>query len=260
MQKKQEIVLNHGFNCRDLGGYQTTTGMMVKSKALIRAGYLTDLDAADQTLLYDYGVRTIIDLRSPREVEKYPDQFDSRTRYLKIPILTQDFTESTENVRNLKGRLTNKKAGFQQMTRTYDYLVADSGSQAAYHQFFLTLLELPSEGTLFHCSTGKDRTGMVTMLLLKLLGVPDQTIKSDYLLSNQLSALRVNDRLNEAKAVKNNAAYLQAIFDLSTVRDAYFDQVMTAIMGRYGGVAAYFENQLGLSESAMLKLREKFLE
>lgn len=259
VQNKQEIILKKGFNCRDLGGYLTLEHTKVKSRALIRAGYLSDLDAEDQAVLYNYGVRTIIDLRSPQEIESYPDQFDSRTHYLKIPILKQDLTESTISVRNLKDRLTNKKAGVHQMIQTYDQLIDSAEAQSAYHRFFLTLLELPTGGILFHCSTGKDRTGIITIFILKILKVPSEIIKSDYLLSNSLSSLRVNSRINEAKLVKNNRAYLQAIFDLSTVRETYFNQVISVITNKYGGFSAYFHNQLGLSESLMMKIREKFL-
>lgn len=94
MRHMQEINLKNAFNCRDLGGYQTRSGLMVQPKQLIRSGYLSDLDNSDQQALYNYGIRTIIDFRSPLEVRKYPDHYDSRTQYLKIPILKQDLTES----------------------------------------------------------------------------------------------------------------------------------------------------------------------
>lgn len=259
MHHTQEIILKNAFNCRDLGGYQTQNGLMVQPKRLIRAGYLSDLDINDQQILYRYGVRTIIDLRSPVEVREYPDHYDRRTQYLKIPILKQDLTESMTNVRNLAGKLTDKRAGFHQMMRIYDQLVTSDEVQQAYRQFFLTLLNANPGGILFHCSTGKDRTGIISILILAMLRVPDETLKTDYLRSNRFSAVRINNRLNEAKLASDNLAYLKSIFDLSTVREDYFQQAISMINDRYGGFDSYFHDQLGLDEAFLLQIRNKFL-
>ncbi|MFC6259560.1 tyrosine-protein phosphatase [Levilactobacillus fujinensis] len=260
MRVAQEIKLKNGFNCRDLGGYQTTSGRMVKAHKLIRAGYLSDLDSADQQVLDDYGVRTVIDLRSPMEILKYPDQLSGRSRYLRIPVSRQDLTESTANLRSLAGQLTDKRAGFQLMMRSYQQLIVNVEAQQAYRHFFQVLLSSASGGILFHCSSGKDRTGLLTILTLMMLGVPDDVVKADYLQSNWVSAIRVNDRLNEAKRVSGNLAYLQSIFDLSIVREAYFERVLSIINDQYGGIKSYCYEQLGLSEDDLTKLKELVLE
>ncbi|WP_143463616.1 tyrosine-protein phosphatase [Levilactobacillus enshiensis] len=260
MQLAQEIKLNNGFNCRDLGGYQTPNGLMTKHHRLIRSGYLSDLDSVDQKTLYDYGVRTVIDLRSPREVTTYPDRLGSGIRYLQISVSRKDLTESTANLRSLADQLTDKQAGFQLMMHSYRQLIDGMESQQAYHQFFKSLLNATPGGILFHCSSGKDRTGVLTALTLMILGISDKAIKADYLDSNWASAIRINNRLNGAKLVSDNLAYLQSIFDLSIVRDDYFDQMVAVINDQYGGIKAYCREQLRLNEDDLTKLKELFLE
>lgn len=259
MRHMQEINLKNAFNCRDLGGYQTRSGLMVQPKQLIRSGYLSDLDNSDQQALYNYGIRTIIDFRSPLEVRKYPDHYDSRTQYLKIPILKQDLTESMTNVKNLAGWLTDKWAGFHQMMRIYDQLIASDEVQRAYRQFFLTLVDANSGEILFQCSTGKDQTGIISILILVMLGVPEEVVKADYLCSNWFSAVRINNRLNKAKLVSDNLAYLKSIFDLSTVREDYFQQAVSMINDRYGSFDSYFHDRLGFDATLLLRMRKKFL-
>ncbi|WP_056997188.1 tyrosine-protein phosphatase [Secundilactobacillus collinoides] len=258
MKAGRGISLQRGFNCRDLGCYPTCDGLTVKAKRLIRAGYLSDLNFRDQKKLYDYGIRTVIDLRSPFEVRKFPDLIDNRIQYIKMPISNEDLTESTVNVRNLVGQLTDKKAGHHQMVQTYQRLLTDSTVWLSYRHFFLTLSKLSANGVLFHCSTGKDRTGILSIFILSILRVPEKAIMNDYLLSNECSSIRINNRLNEAKTVNNNPAYLQSIFDLSTVRKEYFELVIS-IINNYGGFDSFFHNQIGLSDAVLNQIRDNYL-
>lgn len=75
----------NGFNIRDLGGYKTKDGLTIQSHRLVRGGYLSELNKEDQLKLYNYGIRTIIDLRTPDEIQKYPDKYVSSTEYIKLP-------------------------------------------------------------------------------------------------------------------------------------------------------------------------------
>lgn len=256
MNGGQEIILQKGFNCRDLGGYRTSTGRTILPHKLIRAGYLSDLSLTDQVRLYVYGVRTIIDLRSPAERQQYPDRLDSRMRYLRLPILRQD---RTQNVQQLIGRFIDKQAGKRQMLALYQQLVVTAEAQQAYRQFFSVLGQKSTGGLLFHCSGGKDRTGVLTILLLKVLGVPADVIRADYLASNQASAVRINQRLNKTKLVSSRVADLQSVFDLSVVRPAYLDQIETLIQTRYGGFPAYLANQIGVTTAETEQLKKRYL-
>lgn len=261
MKNKRVINLENGFNFRDLGGYPAANGHTVKWHRLVRGGYLSALKRADQQKLFDYGIRTVIDLRTKEETVKYPDRLDYYPlRYFSLPILQQDLTDSSTNVRNLPGKISDEKAGLRQMRYVYDQLVISEEAQKAYRQFFLILLNSSSAGVLFHCSTGKDRTGIVAILLLALLGVPEAAIKQDYLLSNDFLIDRIKERLLTAARVDAHPAYLKSLLDISAVRGAYFDQVIHVINTQFGGFKAYFRNQLGLNVLSILNLRQNLLD
>ncbi|MCI1553214.1 MAG: tyrosine-protein phosphatase [Levilactobacillus sp.] len=255
----KEIRLKHGFNCRDLGGYNALGGASIKYGKLVRSGYLTELNAVDQKELYDYGIRTVIDLRSPREVTLYPDQLDCRIVYLKIPLSRQNLTDGETKFSELKGPLAERLTGFRQMMKGYQKLICSGEAQHAYRQFFDALLESPAGGVLFHCSTGKDRTGIITILLLKLLDIPINVIKQDYLLSNYFLSRRINERLVEARMINTQDAFLQSIFDVSSVREDYFNQVLMQIKQDYGGFDHYFHNQLNLHDEEVQLFKDRFL-
>lgn len=261
MRNQRVLHLKNGFNFRDLGGYEAAGGKTVKWHKLVRGSYLSDLKQGDQQKLYDYGIRTVIDLRTKEEAVKYPDRLDYYPlRYVSLPVLKQDLTDSSVNVRNLAGQVSDEKAGLHQMHYVYDQLVINEEAQEAYRRFFLTLLNYPSAGVLFHCSTGKDRTGIVAILLLALLGVPEAVIKQDYLMSNDCLLEHIKQRLMAAARIDAHPAYLKSLLDISAVRAAYFDQVVNLINKQFGGFKAYFQNQLGLNLFSILNLRQSLLD
>lgn len=261
MTENREINLTNAFNVRDLGGYSTTNGALVKKHRLIRGSYLSSLSFGDQQKLYNYGVRIIIDLRTPREMQKYPDHFNPSTRYIQIPILSTEMGDSVVRQLVFQNAFPNRDAGYQHMLRLYCQLIMNPEAQQAYRRFLLTLAQVGEiGGILFHCSTGKDRTGIATMIILRLLGADPAMIYQDYLLTNQLSALRINKRMNEARQINANPAYLKSIFDISTVQPAYYQFAEAVITYLYGNFDTYLHKQLGIDSNLVARLQKLFLD
>lgn len=261
MTENHEINLTNAFNVRDLGGYSTTNSAVIKKYRLIRGSYLSSLDFADQQKLYNYGVRIIIDLRTPREIQKYPDHFNPSTKYIKIPVLSAEMGDSVVRKLVFQGKFPNRDAGYQHMLRLYCQLIVNPEAQQAYRHFLHTLAQVGEiGGILFHCSTGKDRTGIAAFIILRLLGVDPAVICQDYLLTNQLSALRINKRMNEARQVSADPAYLKSIFDISTVQPVYYQFAEAVIKYLYGGFDNYLHKQLGVSNALVAKLQKLFLD
>ncbi|WP_367333328.1 tyrosine-protein phosphatase [Limosilactobacillus sp.] len=256
----KELNIANGVNIRDLGGYPTVDGTMVKKHQLIRSGYLSDLTYKDQRALYDYGVRTIIDLRTTAEVHQYPDRLLPTMKAIRVPILQERMGDAVVRKRVFKGPVNNPQAGFEHMLRLYLRLVASPEAQQSYHRFLTALATaLPNGGILFHCSTGKDRTGIAAMIVLHLLGVTPRAIRQDYLLTNELSAVRVNQRMSEARQVSVAPEYLKSIFDISTVRPLYYDFAMAAIKYLYGDFDSYAKKQLNVNDGLVKALRSNCL-
>lgn len=176
MQKiSQPLRLTGAKNIRDLGGYTTDTGARTKTHEFLRGDTLSNLTDEDCRLLIDYGVRCVIDLRSQDEVERSPDrlhQLYESIVYVNIPL--QDHVRAN--------RYTSEFP--PSMWQLYYWLLDDSGS--SFRQIFETIEQYTDSCILFHCAGGKDRTGLLAMLLLKLAGVDDETVIGDYSLSEKV--------------------------------------------------------------------------
>lgn len=175
MQKiSTPLPLSGAKNIRDLGGYRTENGLITKSHSFLRGDALHNLTDEDCGLLYDYGVRCVIDLRSFDEISREPDRLPllyKKISYVHIPV--QDHLRSNRYSEEFP----------PSMWQLYCWLLDDSRSE--FRNIFETITGYPDSCVLFHCSGGKDRTGMTAMLLLKLAGVEDETVIEDYAFSEK---------------------------------------------------------------------------
>lgn len=262
MCSKRILNLSGGFNFRDLGGYPAANARQVKWCKLVRSGYLSDLTDQDLQKLVDYGINLVIDLRSKSEVQSFPDRLNSHIKYINLPIFQDDQTESGASLKRIYQLYARSdQGGFQKMMRSYRKLITDPHAQQAYHHFFELLEKYGRDGgILFHCSAGKDRTGMCTMLLLAALGVDDKVIREDYLLTNPASKARIEWRRNEAKKMHLGRNFVQSVEDLASVRDEYYDQLVGMFNYQYGGIPQYLKNEIQLTKAQRQNLRKIYLD
>jgi protein-tyrosine phosphatase len=160
-------------NFRDLGGYRTADGRMVAWRTLFRADGLNKLTDADVAQLGELGLATVIDLRTLDEAEQrgsFPVERVPVT-YLGLPLT--DVLPATEELPDWK------EAAY--VAARYGAMVSEGGPMlTSAIQALATGDALPA---VMHCSAGKDRTGVLSALILAFLGVPDETIVADYTLS-----------------------------------------------------------------------------
>lgn len=258
----RHIEVSHSVNIRDLGGYPTVDGRTIKWHKLIRGGDLSELSVADQQTLVDYGITVAVDLRSNAERQKYPDQVPDQIKLMALPLFNDDETESRTTTQRLqKAYSSNPRSGYLRMLYAYRRLVVNEQPQKAYRQFFSYLEQYgTNETVLFHCSAGKDRTGMMTVLLLSVLGVNSEIIRRDYLLTNKFSVPRINHRIELAKKAHMNRSFIASLRDLSSVSIDYFDQAMTIINYEFGGIQAYLKDVVGLTDADCERLKDIYLE
>jgi protein-tyrosine phosphatase len=225
-------------NFRDLGGYRTTDGHQTAWRRLFRADGLHRLSPADQAQLIGLGVSTVIDLRTVDEAEqrgRFPvDQVP--VRYVDLPLT--DVLPSTEELPSWR------EAGY--VAQRYVEMVAQGAP--ALTRAFEVLGEAGSLPAVFHCSAGKDRTGVLSALILAFLGVPDETIVADYAIS-AAAMVRLLEHLKAeypeaAEEVERHApAVLQVMPEtmeefLATIRSRYgsYDE-LAGVLGVTGSVA-----------------------
>ena len=151
------LQLEGASNVRDLGGYPTANGRTC-FRRLLRGDHLSALTIKDKECIYDYGVRYVVDLRSRMECESRPDALIGwrDVQYCSIPMLDQI------NSSDFRGQIPDS------MGELYISLLEDSRAQLS--EVMRRILEAGDKGLLFHCTAGKDRTGVVAILMLNWPG------------------------------------------------------------------------------------------
>lgn len=165
------IPLAGSYNLRDIGGYETRDGHLVRSGVIFRSGNLDHLPRASQdALVTTYCVKTILDLRSLVERERYPDVFASSSRltYLALPLV--DTTLSIWQA---------------ELPERYHLLFLHCQEALKIILEAIAISDIP---LLLHCTAGKDRAGLIIALLLSIAGVPEADIAEDYALSENYLA------------------------------------------------------------------------
>ena len=252
-------------NTRDIGGIPAADGRYVKHARLLRSGALAGATERDlEVLLDDFGVRTVIDLRTEEERREKPDPEDGMegVRFEDAPVLNTA-TLGVTREGGIKGALKMLRAvqddPAQIMRDIYERMVLDEASQRGFASFFDDVLDTQEGTVLWHCTIGKDRAGLAAMLLLHVLGASPDDIMEDYLASNRfleshtqeimdaLAAHHLADRLDESVRVLNSAdpRFLQAALDV--------------IDREFGGLDAYVEKALGITDEKRDALRARYL-
>lgn len=167
------VELEGAFNFRDLGGYATKDGRTVRWRRLFRADGLHRLSAADLDKLAELGLATVIDLRTEQEVSErgrieWPTA-DLAYHHLPMMDVLPDRDEFAQW----------SEASF--VAERYAAMLSDA--RPALGEVFALLTNPASYPAVFHCAAGKDRTGILSALVLGLLGVPNEAIVADYALS-----------------------------------------------------------------------------
>lgn len=264
MTTNRSIKMDGGLNFRDLGGLPTIDGHTVKWHKLVRSAGLDKLTTADSQRLADYGVVADVDFRSKDERHKSPDQLPKGATYHFLPVFPDDDkTDSSASREELQARFSkDATAGHEHMLTVYRQMITLDTAQAAYRAFFQILLANtePDQAVLFHCTMGKDRTGIGAFLLLSALNVDPQVIKTDYLATNDAILPRVNDYLKQAQTSGQGSAFLANIRALSTVDSAYYDTATKLINTQYGGVQDYLRDVIGLTHKDRETLRALYLD
>jgi protein tyrosine/serine phosphatase len=215
-------------NVRDLGGYVTAAGGQTRWRAVLRADNLCQLTPAGGEALAADGVRTIIDLRNPRELALAAHPFAAgavaadRPAYRHLP-----FEDETDRVARALMDATETVPDL--------YRVMLDRNQARIAAIVEAVATAPEGGVVIHCHAGKDRTGLVSALLLALVGVPHQTIAEDYALSDTyLQPLYDDWRRDFADPVEWEREVRRWLTPVENML-----RVLAELEARHGGAAAF---------------------
>lgn len=230
-EQPRHIRLEGSYNTRDLGGYPAAGGKRVRSGLIYRSDDLSHLTATDLLIIEGLGLKTIIDFRGQHERREALNRIAPSVRS------ERRLAIDAGNMIDL-GKL-NVENGAEMMEAVNRSLV--NGAQRQYREFFELVSRPENLPALFHCSAGKDRTGLAAALLLSALGVEREVIYRDYLASAEYIAPKYAGRV-----VQNPG---QA--PLMTVQRSYLEAAFDEIDTRYGGVDNYLRKQLQVDVQAL---------
>jgi protein tyrosine/serine phosphatase len=159
-------------NARDLGGLLSAAGEQTARRRVVRADNLNRLAPAGVAALISYGVRTVIDLRDPRELERFPNPLaeapPQEVVFVNVPLISAAEWEAIKDPERM----------------AEGYVLTAKLSHANIARAIAAIAEASPGGVVIHCHAGKERTGIVAALLLSLAGVPDTTVADDWVASD----------------------------------------------------------------------------
>ncbi len=256
--------INNGHNFRDLGGYQAADGRTIKWRQLLRTGSLATLTDDDLTTLSQIPVTQDIDLRGQAEVRQMPDRVPETATYYHLPVFDEDETDASHSNEEIAKRMQEEGNGYRHMLTVYSRMATIPSAKRAFRQLFDRLLENQDGATIFHCTAGKDRTGMAAFLILSALGVSRETIQKDYLLTNQVTKdFREGWLAQMRKDLPQTPATDTLINnrrDLASVNIDYLNTAIATIEDHYGDVQHYLTDYLELTDDQLRQLRDRYLE
>ena len=236
------VPLQGCFNFRDLGGYPTRDGRTVKWRKLFRSDAIHHMTPDDaryvrQTL----GVTTVVDLRNTDEVQRdgRGPMAEASVQFYCIPFLEERGNDPPGPSEDPLVRL----AGI------YEWIFQNSGSLIA-----TALRKLAADGNLpavFHCTAGKDRTGVLAALILGILGVDDEEIMGDYILTNQ----RLDQLSGRLRAIPGNEDRPRESFQAPPKA---MEQFLATLRSGYGDATSYVRAH-GVAEATISRLRASLL-
>ncbi|MDO4798469.1 MAG: tyrosine-protein phosphatase [Coriobacteriales bacterium] len=286
--QSQSLGLQSVGNAHDLGGYRTSDGRTIRRGALLRSAVPVFANEDDRARLRDeLHVTTVLDFRMQMELDDAmvtggtagavagatqdrpaPHALEfAHTQHIRIldeeQFMSglQDPTRGRSQLSPMQLIIAAVNAGFVNDMMYVDFLEADAGKQG-YSAMFRALVAQPrDEALLFHCTQGKDRTGLAAMLILDTLGTDEQTILFDYLLTNEFNApLIERERQGLLSAGIAPDQLDRYMLGMDQVYPQTMHNAMAHLRDTYASVWGYVHDALGVSETEREQLRRKYLE
>ncbi len=250
-------------NLRDLGGWRTRDGGRVRAGLLYRSVDLGRLRDADLAAFGRLGVRTVYDLRTEAERVARPDRVPPGTRHVALDVLAGTLTAAPGRLmRALSDPATAGEAlgdgkGVAFIVGAYREFVRLDSARVGFGRLLSQLAAEVDRPALVHCTNGKDRTGWAIASLLMLLGVADDDVMREYLLSNTALAPMVQPMLDGFEAAGGDPDLLGPLVG---VREEYLEAALDEMRVRHGSIEAYALHGLRLDEPTVIALRAAFVE
>lgn len=259
---ERKLPFDGAHNFRDLGGYATRDGRHVRWGKVFRADHLAELTDADLGYMEQLGIRLVCDFRGKEEVAEKPNRLPSTNPPIQI---NPDILGTAMMPGEIQAAIMNGNPDgldFSQLLIDGNRSMVTK-SLEQYRELFRRLSSEETVPLLFHCTAGKDRTGVGAALILLALGVPEETVMWDYLLTEFYTKDRVeqmiaNTRASTPEFAKANIDF-EAVRPIMSVRREFLQAAFDGIHEEYGNVDRYMEEAMQLSKTMRESLCERLL-
>lgn len=248
---QRNIGLEGSPNFRELGGISTPDGRSVKAGMLFRSGTISRLNQSDLDKFAVTRIQTVIDFRSDYEISRDPDHYPEALSIDRVHAPIGSMGE--EGLKSFMKALQDPS--FDEAKAEQLMIIANKGFVESIRDFEPLFDRLKKgERILFHCSAGKDRTGLAGAMVLYVLGADQETIMEDFLRSNE-NRMKSNGDSGSAFGIP-----AEKIAFLSGVKPSYLKAAFTEIEQKYGSMDSMLLEEFGLDELTKSKIRSHYLQ
>lgn len=259
MPETNQPQLQGASNFRDLGGYMSGDGRRVRRGCVFRSGHLAQLTVEDFAVLRQLGIGTVIDLRSEHEMRSQPSHWPED---LAIERINPDIQPALHAANMKMKAVLQREPTPAGMYKMVDVVYQDiPGACGPAFKRLADLLLASNAAVMFHCTNGRDRTGIMATVLLHLLGVSRDDILADYMLTNELldieGGIGLNGRILSAAFGFDVSDDMVRI--MNTAHERNIDTLFDTVATRYGSVEGYAK-AFGVDAAQQERLRQRLLE
>ncbi|WP_430333585.1 tyrosine-protein phosphatase [Rhodococcus sp. ACT016] len=251
-------------NLRDIGGYRTRDGASIRFGRYYRSTDLSKITVDDAPRLADLGLVTVFDLRTHSEREAAPDRVPPSAREVPLDVLADKALrsvpaqmQSVMSDPSVAVSMLGDNRAIEYFLGSYRDFVTLPSAIASYRTLFTDLAARDTLPALVHCTTGKDRTGWATASLLLLLGVDEDDVFDEYLLTNTQLLPAFESVFDKFTAAGGDPELLKQVLG---VRPEYLHAALAEMRASFGSIEGYFADGLGIGAEGQQAIRDHLLQ
>jgi len=249
-------------NLRDLGGYKTSDGKTIATGKIYRSNQLSNIPPDDMQKLATLHLKNAYDLRTEEERKKRPEELPKGVNYIVLDVLADSPHAGPAMLEKLMAdpKRANKELGGGKIEAafqsSYREFISLPSAKTGFRKLYVDLGDSIQVPAVFHCTTGKDRTGWAAAAFLTLMGVPRDKVYEDYLRSNDYILPAYKSAIDAFVAGGGDAEIPKAILG---VKKEYLDAAFDEMQKKYGTMEKYFAEGLGIDAAQQQALRNMYL-
>ena len=252
-------------NFRELGGYSAADGRHIKSGLFYRSAALGQATEEELEFIKSLGLRFVLDLRSKEEALELPDPLIPGAQQIRISG-AMDANDNEVNlspanmVRIARNPRREDPDPEESIIAAVEEIYASLAFRNEAYKELVAQMEAGNAPLLFHCTAGKDRTGIAAMVIMMILGVGDEDMVAHYVLTNEYLQANIEKKLAD-HPLTSKIGPVELLYRASEgVIESFGRRVLSEIRQEYGTLERYLEAEYGLADEGLQRLRDQYLE